>query len=274
MINIYEYQNYRTYLQDYFKEEKERNPRFSHRAVLMKMGISSTGFLANVMSGKSNLTNAHIARLGKILKLSARDTQYFENLVHFTQSKTIEEKNEYYERISASQKYKLKVLSKKQLCLYEEWYYSVIRELLYFIEFKNDFCALAKMVDPPIRAQEAKKAIETLNKLGLIKKDTKGVYKQTDAVVTSGDEVDSFHVANFQLSTMDYAKRALEKVKGKDRDISVVTMTLSEESFLKIKQEIQEFRKKLCRIAEMESAPDQVFQLNINLFPVTKRKEK
>ncbi len=273
MVNIFQYQNYRAFLKDFLDEEKNANPHFSHRAILMRMEVSSSGFLANVISGRNNLTNSHVSKLSKILRLDKAQSQYFEWLGHFTQAKTMDEKNDYYLRMADLQKSKLKVLDASQLSFFAKWHYSIIRELLNFFEFRDDYKDLARRVDPPIRESEAREAVAALEKMGLIVKDESGVYRQKEAIISSGDEVSSMHVVNYQLATMDRAKRALEKIRGTDRDISVLTMTLSDKSFREIKSEVQQFRKKLLRIAELETNPDQVFQLNINLFSVTKRKE-
>jgi len=47
-------------------------------------------------------------------------------------------------------------------------------------------------------------------------------------------------------------------------------MTLSEKSFRQVKSEVQQFRKRILRIAEVENNPNRVYQLNTNLFAVTK----
>ena len=273
MINIFDYQNYRLYLSDLFIEKKQRNRGFSHRDVLKKMGISSTGFLSNVLSGRNNLTITHIVSLCKVLKLNKLESSYFEIMVLFTQAKTIDEKNTYFSRIVKLQKSKFKSLKPEQLSLFAKWHFAVIRELIYFFPFKDDYKQLAKMVDPPISPAEAKEAIEVLNKIGLIGKDSNGIYRQRKGIVTTGDEIRSFHVLQFQNETMKHAQRALDTIPSENRDMSVLTMKLSKSKAMEIKTEIQLFRKKILRMAEQDSDQELVYQCNINFFPVTKREE-
>ncbi len=270
MVDVYDYQNYRFFLSDFLNFKKQHEKGFSQRDILKKMGISSTGFLANVLSGKNNLTTTQVVTLCKVLNFKKTESAYFEAIVLFTQAKTIDEKKRYYSRIVKLQKSKFRGLKPNQLSLFAKWHYAIIRELLFFYEFKGDYKTLAKMIDPPISPKEAEEAIAELLKIGLIQRDEDGIYRQKKGIVTTGDEIRSFHVANFILETMKHAERALDTVPSKKRDMSVLTLKLSKEKMKDIKAEIQMFRKKILRMAENDSNQDQVFQCNINFFPVTK----
>jgi uncharacterized protein (TIGR02147 family) len=275
MPNLYEYVNYRLFLQDLLAEhKKDTEPDFSHKVILAKMGISSTGFLSNVMAGRKNLTPIQIIKLAKIIKINKAEAAYFEAMVYFTQAKVIDEKNEYFNRLVTLQKVNLKVLDKKKMSVFSKWYYVVIRELLYFYSYNgSNPSALGHKVEPTIRHTEANQAIRYLEELGLIQKDKDGNYRQIDNAVTSGDEVKSLHLTNFQLATMELAKRAIQKIPAAERDVSVLTMTLSPDSFQMIKSELQHIRKRIAKIAVDEDKPDRVYQLNVQFFPVTKKPE-
>lgn len=273
MISVFDYQNYRLFLSDFLNYKKQHEKGFSQRDILRKMGITSSGFLSNVLSGRNNLTTTQVATLSKVLKLNKPEAAYFEAMVLFTQAKTIDEKNTYYSRMVKLQKSKFKSLKPGQLSLFAKWHYAVIRELIYFHEFRGDYKALAKMVDPPISPKEAEEAIRELEKIGLIKKESDGIYRQKSGIVTTGDEIRSFHVANFILESLKRAERALDTVPSSERDMSVLTLKLSKKKMKEIKTEIQMFRKKLLRMAETDTDQEQVYQCNINFFPATKKGE-
>ncbi len=75
MPDIYQFSDYRKYLKQLLEEKKKENRQFSHRAVLLRMGVSSTGFLANVLSGRKNLTPDQVQKLAAILKLKAGEAE-------------------------------------------------------------------------------------------------------------------------------------------------------------------------------------------------------
>jgi uncharacterized protein (TIGR02147 family) len=269
MPSIYNYFNYREYLHDYFIEQKQFQNKLTHRLILKKMGITSTGFLANVISGKKNLNLEMSKKLGKIINLADREQRYLVRLVMYTQSKSIEEKKKYLDQLMAMRKSDLTYISDTQFSIFSKWYYVYIRDLLCYYDFKNDYEALAAKLEPPISPDEAQGAIEDLEKMGFIIRDENGFFRPLKKIISSGDETHSVQLANFQLTTIEMAKRSLKQHPPEKRDISFVSLTLSSDSFAKVKSEVQEFRKKLLLTAKDEQYPDRIYQCNIQLFPVT-----
>jgi uncharacterized protein (TIGR02147 family) len=75
----------------------------------------------------------------------------------------------------------------------------------------------------------------------------------------------------FHKQSLDLARRALDRYTSIERDVSGVTMSLSDNGFEQIKKEIQSFRKRIVEIASRDSNEERAFQLNIQLFPLSKR---
>jgi uncharacterized protein (TIGR02147 family) len=270
MPNIFEYTDYRKFLQDYYDEVRKTNPRFSHRYFAMKAGFTSTGLFANILKGRRNLTGPLILKFSKALKLKKKEEEYFESLVFFNQAKSFEEKNKFYERMLALSPLRIQVVNRDKFEFYSQWWYSAIRELLYFFPFKDDYQALAKKLNPPVRPDQAKKAVKALEKLGLIKKNKKGYYEQTASLITTEkDHEKSMHVANFQRATMQLAMDSLDRHTRDVRDISTLTLTLSRESYQKAKMEIDALQTRLLKMAEQEKKVDRVYQINFQVFPLS-----
>ncbi len=272
MTDIFNYSDYRNYLEDYYKEQKQKDKKFSHRYFAQKAGINSSGFFSDVIAGKRNLTPALILKFSKALKLKRNQEEYFEFLVNFNQSTSLEEKNHYYEKMLSFKNTNIKILEKEQHEFYSTWYFSAIRELLYFYKFKDNFKELARKLNPPIREDQAKKAIQVLEKCDLIRKDKNGYYYQTSAIISSGNDFKSMNVANFQLATIDLAKDAIRGTRKlhKDRSISTVTLTLSKKSYESASEKIAKLRKDLLALAEQDKAVDRVYQMNFQIFPLTR----
>ena len=53
---------------------------------------------------------------------------------------------------------KIKEIPKSRYAFYNEWYYTVIRELLRFFPFNGDYYTLSRMLEPSITVHEAKRA--------------------------------------------------------------------------------------------------------------------
>ncbi|MFP4417319.1 MAG: TIGR02147 family protein [Fibrobacterota bacterium] len=274
MVNVFEYTDYRRFLDDYQKEQREVNPVFSHRYFAQKAGFSSTGLFSNILKGRRNLTPSLIARFAKAMKLSKKEEEYFECLVLFNQARTLDEKNRYYERMLQTSPLDMEVIDKDCYEFYTHWWHSAIRELLYYYNFKDDYARLARKLDPPIRPEQAKKAIATLEKLGMIERDSEGFYRQSTKVITTGkDYVRSLQVANFQAATIELARESLDRHVKEQRDISTLTLTLSRESLQKIKLEIDALQRRILKIVEADEAVNSVYQVNFQLFPLTRQEQ-
>ncbi len=270
MPNVLDYTDYRKFLADFLQEAKLTRPGLSHRSIQRQMGVSSSGFISNVLRGKKNLTPAMATKLMRVLKLPKEDSRYFECLVLFNQAKSHDERHEYLRRLRRSMP---RALSPRQMTLFSQWYYVVIREMLSYVAFRDDYQGLAAEIAPPITAQQAKEAIRVLTEIGLIRRNPGGWYTQADNAIATDDEVRSADLAGFQLHTMEMAKTALRKTPSDRRDISTLTVSMSEKGFERFKGEVQRFRKHLASLACADQSPNGVYQINIQLFPLTRGRD-
>lgn len=269
-VRVYDFMDFRAFLKAFYEEKNQQDKKYSHRYFASKAGVNSSGFFASVLSGKRNLTSTMTLRFSKALGLSPKEEEFFEVLVSFNQARTYPEKEHFYEKLLSLQPVKISVLGKFQHEFYSKWYYSAIRELLNFYYFKDDYSALAKRLRPSIRPEQAKRAITVLEKLGLIKKNGKGTYKQTTAIISSGNEEKSVNITRFQLETSELAKQAVVQAGDDTRDFSTLTLTLSDDSYKQARLEIAGLRRRLLAIAERDKKVNSVYHLNFQLFPMTK----
>jgi uncharacterized protein (TIGR02147 family) len=268
-LNFFDYFDYRALMRDLYKERKAQDSGFSYRFIARKAGFSSAGFFTKILQGTSNISLPLIFRFAEVFKLTKAQTDYFELLVLFNQATLNTEKRHYFEKIVAMRKSKVKTLDPAQFELFNKWYYVAVREILDVHLFRDDYKELAKKVHPPIKPSEAKDAIETLEKLGLIRRDPNGYYKRLDAIVSSGDEWQSLAIQKYQSETIELAREALYAVPKTHRDISTLTLSISESSLQRMKERIKECRRELLDIAKADENADRVYQLNLQLFPLS-----
>ncbi len=267
--SIFTYSDYRQFLRDYYDERKASDPKFSHRYFAMKAGVRSTGFFSDVLKGKRNLTPSLSAKFSAALKLKKSEAEYFRNLVGYTQSKSMEERTAFYEAMIAAADLSVKKIERDKFEFYSLWYASALRELLYFYDFRGDFDALGRMLNPSISAEDARKGIELLERLQLVSKDANGRYVQATPLITSGCDFRSLYVAQFQRSMMYMAMQAMDRFPISVRDSSTLTLTLSKESFEAAKQEVVALRKRLLALAQKDEKVDRVYQFNLQFFPLS-----
>lgn len=274
-VTIFEYDNYRAYLGDLYRLYKETKPHFSYRYFSQKAGFRSPNFLKLVIEGKRNLSPESIEKFANALKLGKKEVDFFRVLVHLNQARTVGEKKIYAEQLMQFRPFRyIHPLRQDQYRYYADWYNIAIRELTTLPEFSEDPAWISRRLVPPISPQQAQKALDLLLQLGLLKRDDSGRLVQADAFISTGDEVTSTSVANYHRTMIRMGAEALDRFTGPDRDISSVTMTLSEKNFREIKALIQRFRKELLAIADQDQSPEGVYQVNFQLFPLAKGAKK
>ena len=274
MVDLYAYTDYRKYLRDYYEAKRAAQKVFTHRHIAHAIGFKSTGTFAQILQGKTNISPHTLARFVEFLGLKKDEAAYLELLVLFNQSKGHAEKKRYFERIITFPKSNLKQVDATQYAFYEKWYYSVIRELLAFHPFVDDYRELARLLEPPISTAEAQKAVKLLEELNLIRKNEAGVYGKTDPVITSGYDTRSLAVNQFIIETLDLAKGALDKLPRDERSLSALTLSLPEDGYAMIEEKIKTFRRELLELARNCTDPKRVIQVNFQIFPVTRKADE
>jgi uncharacterized protein (TIGR02147 family) len=271
MINIFEYQNFRLYLKEYYNEQKDLKKYFSYRYFSKKAGINASAFLYYVIEGKRNLTKKSIDKISSAIGHSKDENEYFENLVFFNQAKTISDKTMYYSRIvECRTPLDLKTISKERYEFYSKWYYSVIREIVTMFDFYGDYAALGQKLMPPISAKEAQESIELLERLGFIERDDNGLYHQTDTVIGVKPQAqEAFIIEKFQTEMLTMAIKSYDRVPRSKRMSASTTFSISDATFELFKMKTREFRKELLEIARLDNEPQRVVQFTFNLFPVS-----
>ncbi len=278
MADIFKYLDYRKYLKDLYLEKKQSTTHFSFRYFARAAGFKSTNYLKLIMDGARNLSQEGIRKFSKGLKLKKDEALYFENLVHMNQSKTDEEKNFYYTRLSGSKKYlNARELEREQYEYYSKWYYVAIRELVSFSDFNEDPKWIAAKLGNKLSAKEIEQTIALLIKLNILKRNKKGKLCQVDSCLTTGPEVGSLAVANFHREMLNKAAQSIEETPSEYRDISCLTIPVSEKGLVEAKKMIQKFRDELHAFLADQKDYDAVYQFNFQLFnlsEVTWKKSK
>lgn len=267
-ISVFDYSDYRQFLRDKFAELKDKNRTFTYRFIATQAGLRSPGFLTQVFQGKSNLTQEMGQKIARIFGLTKMEIRFFRQLVGFSQAGTHEEKRQYFHKMTAFQKARSRLVSPGAYELYDHWYYTAIRALLHYYDFKGDFKALAKKISPSITPLEAKKAIKVLEQLGFIALNDQGRYVLTQKHITSGLETNSVLVNNFLVNTLDLGKDAFYRFPKEKRNFSALTLSVSQRGYAAILERIAQCRKEIIEIADQDQDVDRVYQANFQLFPL------
>lgn len=275
-MNLFSYMDYRQYLKDRYAYEKALNKNFSYRYFARMAGLSSPGFLKMVMNRERNLTPTSINQFSKALKLTNKETDYFEALVLFNQAKTDKERDLYFERLTALKpRSKLTGLQNDQYEYFTKKYFVIIREMVSLPHFRENPAWIGKRLSPKLKPKEVEHALNVLLRLGLIKRNEAGKLVPATASLTTPSEVESMEIFNFHREMLNDAKEAMLSTPSEDRDITALTIPLTKKMLPEFKKRIQSFREEMIDLINKGNVNfDEVYQMNVQLFPVTKTKYK
>ena len=193
-------------------------------------------------------------------------------MVKFDNAKTDADKKTHFRKmLSMAEAHKAKILEGDAFRYFESWKHQVLRELAPAMPGAKPL-ALAHACRPDITAAEVTVALNFLVKAGLLKKDEQGRYIQTDTYVSTGPmDVTPVAVRGLHRQMGEIALEAIEGVPQDQRHFSGLTLGITRDAYGEIVQKIAEFRKELVAIATRDSATDEVYRLNVQFFPMTKK---
>jgi uncharacterized protein (TIGR02147 family) len=273
--NIFEFTDYRKFIQAYYDTQKERNHHFSFQVFCNDAGFPNKGFVHNVIHGLKNLSRLSALKFSQGMRLTKSESDFFESLVFFNQAKSVKEKNYYFEKLQSvrpmtPQASIAKKVADNQFSFYSTWYGSAIRSIIdMFPDKSNDYTWIAKNLYPRLSPVLVRKSIQTMLLLGLLEKKN-NLLLVKDKIITTGREAQNLAVAHFHMETMKLARQSLTELPSDKRHITGLTLGISRAAYKQICEDIFALQEKILKMAETDEGSDAVYQLNFHLFPLSK----
>ncbi len=269
MKPIVDYSDFRRYMRDYY-EERKRCSAFSWREFSKITGFSSSSYMKVVCDGKSKLSRIGVERVGSAMGLVGFEMEYFRAMVEYGQAESAEKKVAAYSNMLAIAKvHKVRVLEGDLFRFYETWQNPVVRELAPLMPGATPG-EMAKKFYSEVSAAEVRESLDFLTKSGLLKKTDDDSFLQTESSITGTPDATRLALRGMHRQMSRLATPALE-LPVEERNFSGVTMGLSKFSYARIVKELDECRRKIIAIAAEEKDIEQVYRLNLQLFPLTKK---
>ncbi len=270
-LNIYSFTDYREYLRTYYGFRKESEEGFSYRAMSKEMGFTSPNYLKLVIDGDRHIGRSALPKIVVGLGLKKIEAEYLSYLIFFAKAKSSVDKNYYYGLIAEMRnKRVIDTIKDDQYAYYDNWYNTVIRELVVGKSKENiDYSALAREVNPPIHHKQALRSVNLLEEMGFISVDENGQYRHASPLINTGNEASSYAIKQYHSKMINLGKESIEKYPSPQREISACTVRVSYAGFDRVKKRIQEFRQELLQMVQEDRDVDRVAQINMQFFPVS-----
>lgn len=243
---------FRSWLQHQFNRRRLKNPRYSLRAFASALNMDPSS-ISQMLAGKRRPSTKVMITICRRLDAGPRDMRLMG-----VRSGDSPEVDSYQ-------------LSLDVFSVISDWYHYAILELTFVSGFRSDPKWIAAQLG--ISIQQTKVALERLLRLGLIKKE-KGTLIKTHQLISNHTGINTSEARkNLQRQIIEKAREAIDGVSQEAKDITSMTMAVDPRYLDQARDLIKNFRRELCTLLE-QGEPSQVFNLGVQLYPVSKSTEK
>ena len=267
-MEIIQCSDYRVFLGELLNERCNKNPALSLRSFAFRLGLSAS-YLSRVLSRKRNLSPAMALQISRKLKLTEQETNYFVSLTEIEQSQNEQEKTELLKKLTRRYRNISEIISLEQFKLISQWYHFAILALVKTSDFREDFSWMAERLG--ISPNEARLAYERLNKLGFLKKNNGIVMPLNNANVKSPEDISVVAIRENHKEQLQKAVNALDEINLELREFMNLAVNINVKDVKIAKNMIRDFINQFNSQLDRDSS-DEVFQLNIQFYPLTKVK--
>jgi len=273
--NIYDFSDYKSFLNAFFQAKKQGNRGFSTRRWCHDLGLKSPATLNMILRGKRNAGQDIVDRFTEYFRFSAQQRDYFENLVKLAKSKGDSERSvRYMEKlrgIHPSRQFHL--LNFDVFTAVSNWYCFAIREMVTQPGFREDPAWISKKLRGKVSPKKVTDAIEALVRAKFLCRDANGFLKQTQEHIGTSADTANEAVKRFHEQMIGLALDSVRSVSVETRDISGSTFNIDPADLPALKADLRKLRQDLYRRYEKPQGPA-TYQICFQLFPLTEMNEE
>lgn len=256
----------RDILKSAFDRAKNQNPKFSLRSLAAKLNLSPA-FVSKILNGKSELPLERVDDFVRSLKMDKMsrslllETYLHENLMHVARSA----------KGAKSKSYPYEEMGDKNFHLLQEWYLIPILDYFSLEGAAMDENQIARAFGLPVPRVQAALAFLIENKY--LAQQTNGTWRKTKYKVRlpterSREMIRDYHAKLMQLA-IQTLKTQTDQAQFDRRLISGISVATNSAN---IELAIKKLNEAMYEVADILAAGacDQVYHLNVQLFPLTK----
>lgn len=276
-INIYDYSDYRKFLQEFYELEKSLDSSFSYRVFAAAVGMDAS-LLLKILQGKRHISPKCIDVFVDFFHFKDAKAEYFREMIAYGKAKNDEDVRSHFETLQKMRPAACRELDEARYRYFQQWYYPMIRSALDVFNYRGtqDAAALGECCIPKLSALQVENAVDALLQLGLARANKDGRVVPTDAHLKTMEHWLSACISDYQSSIADLAGKSIQNTPKEKRDISTLTMALDSQQIDKIREILAKTRKAIVNVvnAMPPQICDSVYQLNFQLFPMMKKEEQ
>ena len=273
------YLDYRQFLNDFFEFKKScyqhsRQPyTYAHFAVAC--GLKAPQYLKMIIERERNLSIKTVTSIAKGIGLKKEEAEEFRLLVLSNQESDTGKRALLFKELMdfrVKQKIRQGQLNASHFKKIPNWAAWVLFESAYTKLNKKDAKALRSFLRNKVSTNDIEQALEPLIKDGLLAYEPDVGFKKLRNLIENAEEIPTELVRSLQSQFMYLALESLHQDPPTEREFGSATLALTQKEFEAIRFKLRQLRKavqKETQVARAQAKADRIYQLNIQLYPVT-----
>ncbi len=272
--------DYRRYLSEYYnyRRRQTRNSLrpYNYATFAAAADIKSPNYLKLIIDGQRNLSPEMARRFAKALGLGKEETEEFLALVEFTQATDPLERNRHLKTLAdirVRQQLKNGEIKAETWRKVPSWVTWVLYALTDQKDVRFEADELFEIMRGKARHEEIRRSLEKLIASGELVRDPQtGEIVKGRELMDGAEDVPVELVRKLQSELIYLGLESLFQDQPQEREFGAQTLALTDKEFEQLKFELRQFRKRWFKdvsVNRTHSKGDRVYQLNIQLFPVT-----
>jgi uncharacterized protein (TIGR02147 family) len=283
--NLNEYLDFRLYLADFYKYKQWKTRKglrpYHYGIFAAAANIRSPQYLKMIIEGKRNLSEDMILKFAKALQLNKVNTEEFRLMVLWTQETDPSIRNQHlrnlneYRVIQCVEQGEIDWQTVRKVPNWVGW---IIYAMLDQEGVEFEVTELKVLLRQKASESEIADAIERLLEIGQIIKDpATGLIKKGRVLVENPEDIPVPLIKRLQSQLMYLGLESLYQDPPVEREFGTVTLCLTAHEFEELRFQLRKLRKQIHKdtsIKRMAKKGERIYQLNLQLFPITLAKEK
>jgi uncharacterized protein (TIGR02147 family) len=274
------YLDFRKFLSDYYGYRREISKKdlrpYNYAVFSAAANIKSPNYLKLIIEGRRNLSEEMILKFAKAMSLPKDQTEDFRLLVLFGQASDPAERNMHLKALNEKRvdsKLKSGEIDQKTWEKIPSWISWILYSLIDQKDVKFEAESLRKTLREKASVDEIQAALDSLLQSGEIVRDEKsGEVKKARSLMESAEDVPVALVRKLQAELMYLGLESLFRDSATEREFGSATLALTKQEFDDLRFQLRKLRKdaqKNIGVKRLTTKGERVYQLNLQLFPVT-----
>lgn len=273
-ISAFEFDDYRSFLRARLAEgmlSRSGVKSGSLERLSAKLGYKSPSTLSMAVSGERIPSANMVQALIEHWRMPASEQEYFRALVQLAKTaKKGRDTTTVLARLrklnKGDQGFRFSLRDFEHI---RDWYYAAIKELAYTPSFQPDPDWIVKRLRRKITPGQAAHALETLERIGVLGRDTSGALRPAVGFTESTHDIPSHAIRQHHKGMLQRAAEALDEQSVSERQFGSLTLRIDRQRLSEAKEALLNLLRQFHAEFECGDSED-VYQLSAQFFEHTK----